>query len=598
MSKTAAEAESSSEEDHFGGDDKKAAHKASKAKAYPGDVTQEYDDILSALFHKVPPGEGDEFAAVKPWLGAIKEPKSHPKANKAAPKEHFNIDWIYGYRSEEARMNAQFNEKGMAVYPAAAVGVVFDYKNMQQKYFGGGATKEGGRKQDDESSNGHSDDVTALCMSFSRKLVASGQNGQKPQVFVWNAETAEVVCMKRLPKGCRLVTAIGISKDDKYIAACDAAEKITVHLFEISGKQGPIGDCLINMKVVHLAWSFTDVNTFAVAGKDLMGIAVYDGKKSAKLTKASVKGIQSAAAYIPDEKFGSHIICGGADGKVTHFVGKEAKKSYENNKGAVHSVAARKDDKAGGIVVLVGGNDKTLTTYKFDDGLTKLWSVAVDAAPRSVDLYNGQILLGLKNGSLVEIEWTADGKAKPAVIMTSHCDGEVWGLDFVDLDGKGDYRIITSADDNRILAYDVKKHKALAEGKVMEAKKKKKDKGGYKGGASSMSSQPPECQSRAVAYCKELKHLAVANNLGIVTIREVDWAKVDAREEGSLDNIIKKNLFKDVKKAEWIEAMVYSPDAKYLACGSHDNMIYLLDTKKYDDKKATASKRIGSQQYG
>jgi microtubule-associated protein-like 6 len=58
----------------------------------------------------VPPGEGDEFAAVKPWLGAIKEPKSHPKANKAKPKEHFNIDWIYGYRSEEARMNAQFND--------------------------------------------------------------------------------------------------------------------------------------------------------------------------------------------------------------------------------------------------------------------------------------------------------------------------------------------------------------------------------------------------------------------------------------------------------------------------------------------------------
>jgi WD40 repeat protein len=107
-----------------------------------------------------------------------------------------------------------------------------------------------------------------------------------------------------------------------------------------------------------------------------------------------------------------------------------------------------------------------------------------------------------------------------------------------------------------------------------------------------MSSQPPECQSRAVAYCKELKHLAVANNVGIVTIREVDWAKVDAREPGSLDNIIKKNLFKEVKKAEWIEAMVYSPDAKWLAVGSHDNKIYLLDTKKYDDKKATKAKAI------
>jgi hypothetical protein len=157
----------------------------------------------------------------------------------------------------------------------------------------------------------------------------------------------------------------------------------------VKGKAGPIGDCCINMKVVHLAWSFSDVNTFAVAGKDLMGVCVYDGKKSAKMTKSSVKGIQSAAAFIPDDKFGNHIIAGGADGKVTHFVGKDAKKSYENNKGAVHSVAARKDDKAGGIIVLVGGNDKTLTTYKFEDGLTKLWSTAVDSPPRSVDLFNG-----------------------------------------------------------------------------------------------------------------------------------------------------------------------------------------------------------------
>jgi WD40 repeat protein len=193
--------------------------------------------------------------------------------------------------------------------------------------------------------------------------------------------------------------------------------------------------------------------------------------------------------------------------------------------------------------------------------------------------------MGLKNGSLVEMAWTADGKGTPNVIMTSHCDGEVWGLDFIDLGG-GEYRIITSADDNRILAYDVKKHKALAEGKVMEAAKKKgKDKDGYKGGASSMSSQPPECQSRCVAYNRSLKHLAVANNVGIVTIREIDWAKVDAREPGSLDNLIKKGLFKDVKKAEWIEAMAYSPDGKTLAVGSHDNNIYLLGTSKYDDNK-------------
>jgi WD40 repeat protein len=220
-----------------------------------------------------------------------------------------------------------------------------------------------------------------------------------------------------------------------------------------------------------------------------------------------------------------------------------------------------------------------LTIYKFEGKLTKLWNITVDAAPLSVDLFNGQFLLGLKNGSICELPFTADGKVKANVVMTSHCDGEVWGLDVIDINGEGDYRVITSGDDNRILAYKPKEFMALAEGKVADPPKKK-PKGGYKGGASSMSSQPSNCQSRCVAFNVTLGHLAVAGNTGLVTIREVDWKKVDAREPKSLDQI-KYRLFKDVKKAEWIECMSYSPDSKNLAVGSHDNLIYLVDTKAY-----------------
>lgn len=192
--------------------------------------------------------------------------------------------------------------------------------------------------------------------------------------------------------------------------------------------------------------------------------------------------------------------------------------------------------------------------------------------------------MGLKNGSVVEMPYTQDGKARPNVVMTSHCDGEVWGLDVIDLGG-GEIRMLTSADDNRILAYNPKTKQALAEGKV-GTDAKKKDKGGYKGGASSMSSQPANCQSRCVAYSHALKQMAVSDNKGVVTIRDVDWAAIDKRASGSLDQI-KKTLFKTLKKAEWIETMVFSPDSKFLAIGSHDNTIYLLDTKSYSEKKLT-----------
>lgn len=478
----------SSEDDEFGTDSKKDQLKKLKGKDYGADETQEYDDIMGALFEKVPPGEGDEFAAVKPWLGAIKEPKPKPKADAKAPKEDYEIDWVYGYRSEEARMNCQFNHQGNAVYPSAALGIVFDYKNMKQTYFGGGKTDFGGRKQGDESKSGHSDDVTALAMSFSRKIVASGQNGPEPLVFLWDAVTAELICKKRLPKGGRLVTAIGISANDKYVCASDAAEKITAHVFEIAGGIKAIAKIEINMKIVHLAWSPHDENSFATAGKDHVIFCNLKGDKIDKTKgKAGKDGkieSQCSAAWVMDPKYKGSLLTGGSDGCVYIWSGDQAKK-IENNKGSVHSIACRQEK--GQEIVLVGGNDKTLTVYKFDGGLSKLWSVLCDAAPRSCDLFNGQILMGLKNGSIVELPFTADGKSKPNVVMTSHCDGEVWGLEVVQLEDG--LRLITSADDNRILTYNVKTHKALAEGIVTEPPTKaKKEKAGYKGGASSMSS--------------------------------------------------------------------------------------------------------------
>lgn len=281
--------ESSEEDDEFADGNKKDAAHAMKQKDYGPEEHQDYDETLKALFEKVPPGEGDEFAAVKPWLGAIKEPKNHPKPNKKAPAETLEMDWVYGYRNEDTRMNCAFNSEGAAVYPTAAVGVIFDYKQMKQTYFGGGKTSFSGRKQDDETGEGHSDDVTALCVSFSRKMVASGQNGQQPLVFLWDASTAAKTGKKRLPKGCRLVTAIGISANDKYVAASDAAEKIAVHLFDIAGGAAAIATVQINMKVVHLAFSFFDDNVLATAGKDHLAICTLDGKKLNK-KMGSAKG--------------------------------------------------------------------------------------------------------------------------------------------------------------------------------------------------------------------------------------------------------------------------------------------------------------------
>ena len=209
------------------------------------------------------------------------------------------------------------------------------------------------------------------------------------------------------------MTAIAISPNNKYLAASDAAEKITVHLFDIEKKKTPIADSAINMKVVHLTFNPHDDMLFATAGKDHMCLYTFDGSKKITQKKGKAKGgkieSQCSVSFSNDPKNKAHCFTGGSDGKVYHWQGDSVVKAYDNNKGSVHSVAARMDKAVGHEVVLVGGNDKTLMVYKFDGALSKMWQIDAGAAPRSVDLFNGNILMGLKNGSIVEMTWSADG---------------------------------------------------------------------------------------------------------------------------------------------------------------------------------------------
>lgn len=301
-----------------------------------------------------------------------------------------------------------------------------------------------------------------------------------------------------MPKGARLVTAISISANNKYIVAADASEKIFAHIFAIDGSKNPIADVQIGQKVVHMNFHPVNDNRFATAGAKHMSICEFDGAKTIKKQAGTgTTESQCSAAWINNQKFSDDIITGGNDGKLYHWTNNKLNgKAVDNSKGPIQSVAARESKL--GELILAGGNDKTITVYKFEGKLAKLWSLAVDAAPRSLDLHNEILLMALKNGSIVEMPMTADGKGTPNTVMTSHCDGELWACECITFED-GSMRLITSSDDGRILAYDPLTRKVLAEGDVTVAakadeddgkkkkKKKAKSKGSAKGGASTQA---------------------------------------------------------------------------------------------------------------
>ena len=72
---------------------------------------------------------GDEFMAVKPWLGQVKAPTGYTKPplnQNKAPKATLTLDYVHGYRAKDCRNNLKYLKNGNIVYHAAAVGIVLD----------------------------------------------------------------------------------------------------------------------------------------------------------------------------------------------------------------------------------------------------------------------------------------------------------------------------------------------------------------------------------------------------------------------------------------------------------------------------------------
>lgn len=72
--------------------------------------------------------------------------------------------------------------------------------------------------------------------------------------------------------------------------------------------------------------------------------------------------------------------------------------------------------------------------------------------PKSIDFFNNNLLLGLRNGSIMEVKNVMDEKNEIKIHMQSHFEGETWGLAVCG------NRFITSGGDNQILMIDADTH--------------------------------------------------------------------------------------------------------------------------------------------
>jgi len=165
------------------------------------------------MFSGVEAEEGVQFAAVKPWIGAVVAPSNPPTVDKSPPSEGLVIDWIHGYRCHDSRNNLVYNSKGDIVYPTAAVVITYDPEKRTQKYY-----------------MGHNDDITCLTQNNNElDIVATGQvatvvNGKKqyPHICIHNTVTGEEWKIKKA--GEEKIKQLAFSPCGQYLASTDATD--------------------------------------------------------------------------------------------------------------------------------------------------------------------------------------------------------------------------------------------------------------------------------------------------------------------------------------------------------------------------------------
>lgn len=499
---------------------------------YERDEKKEKGD--NALFEIEEAGGGDQFMAVKPWIGALKAPTNPPHNNPNAPDKTLELEYVYGYRAIDSRQNLFYTKNpGKVVYMTAALGIVLDKQNNTQKFFGGKSIKD---------STSHNDDIMALAISPDRKIVATGQVGKNPIICVWKAETCEFINQFKQGRDTRMVKAISINKDSQYIASVGSDNDHSVFVFDLQGtklgqdKGGPD-------PVLDVAWSPVE-NTFAIAGKRGVTFYTFSGGLSSKKGIFGSNKIASMAtvAFTTDGK----CLSGSIDGSVYVWNGPSCLKSITVTTGFINSIYTSADQ------ILVGGKNSISV---FDGNLNQVSSIDVGAQVRSLDSDGSNILVGLRDGTILETDLSGNKK----VLMQSHSDGEAWGLSIDSKTGM----FVTACDDNKVMSWDPVSRKSVATAiinKVPGIKNKI-------GGASTLSVFPPNQCARACGINRVNGHIAIGVNNGEVHIH---------------NDIKSLNLIKALTPAkEWIEVIEYSPDGTKLAVGSHDNNIYIFETKNY-----------------
>lgn len=508
---------------------------------------------------------GDQFMAVKPYLGAVKN--SAPsnsrefKGNLDPPEMDIQLKYVHGYRTFDTRNNIHFVDENHIMFHAAGVNIKMkveaNSKNSQKHAFTQSFNVE------------NSDDITAMAFNYHTKLAAFGQIGHKPIINIVNSRNMETesILVGDLQKG---IGHLAFNQEGNMLVATAMNSEHDIAIYDLSNltvnkRSQSGGKCKLicksrgtkdNVLALKFSQSSTDNNIYMATRRDVYYVNLNKGQIKMKKVSGYKKGQKQSNICIGFLK-GFDLVVGTNTGALQGIKGQSLSKSENGHSKIVYAIWSSADGRmlisggGDGRVIIWGSQLKLLKTFKINQNFP-----LVDPRVRALTLSPDQnyLVIGTRGGQIVKMGFGETRKSAQVfkeVILNSHHSNELWGL--VCHSSKAEY--ITCGEDFIVARWGLKEKKLLARGRI-------------------------KYQAKVVAIHEKSNRIAVGCKNGRVLI--LDYLSLE--------------LIKEIRVCtKEISELKYSPPclnylnqrgSEYLAVGAHNGKIYIYDAQKNYAKKA------------